>query len=281
MQESIFLNGKFIKKEEARISAFSPGLLYGWGLFESMRCYHRKIIYFQQHLGRLKTACCALDIDFTLTKIKGIILEAVKNSGADDAYVRLTIWKTPSGRDILVLAKPYHPYPLKKYNSGFRAYVSRFKQNESSFLARFKTANCLLYRLADLEAKDKGFDEAIILNNRGYLAEGSRSNVFLVKDDTLFTPELECGCLEGITRRVVLDLARKFKLKFYEGKFRPLDLGQAEEAFLTNSLIGIMPLVYLDRQPIAKARPGKLTRFLLGEYNRLLKNATAGNKITL
>jgi branched-subunit amino acid aminotransferase/4-amino-4-deoxychorismate lyase len=122
------------------------------------------------------------------------------------------------------------------------------------------------------EAKNKSFDEAIILNNRGFIAEGSRSNIFLVKDNRIFTPALECGCLDGITRRVIFDLAQKHNLKIQGGNFTPQDLRESDEAFLSNSLIGVMPAVSVDKYPIGKGRVGRITKFFMSKYHLLLKN---------
>jgi branched-subunit amino acid aminotransferase/4-amino-4-deoxychorismate lyase len=275
MAGTVFLNGKFIPQEEAKLAVSTPGLLYGWGLFETMRAYNNRIVYFDAHLERIKHSCKLIYITFpySIDKLKNIIQRTVKINGFADAQVRLTLWKSEAGIDILVSVKKYQPYSSQKYKEGFRARVSSFRQSENSHLARLKTTNYLLYRLAYLEAEEKGFDEAIILNNRGYIAEGSRANIFLVKDRALWTPALECSCLDGITRKAVLDLARKYNIQAYEGNLTLYDLDKAEEAFLTNSLFGIMPLGSVERHGIGKSTGQyKLTRFFMGKYRSLLRN---------
>ena len=152
-----------------------------------------------------------------------------------------------------------------------RLAVSPLRQNEDSFLCRIKTANRLLYELTYIQAKKKGFDGSVILNSSGYIAEGTRSNIFFVKDDALFTPSLSCGCLDGVTRRVVFSLAKKYKIQVYEGNFILRDLLEAEEAFLTNSLVGIMPVASVDNKSIGKAKCRKLTESLIKRYNCLLR----------
>lgn len=269
----VFLNGKFLKAEQARVSILDPGFLYGFGLFETMRSYHQRIIYFDEHLERIRNSCKIMEMKFPYPpdKLKEIIKRAIKINNLSDAYVRLTLWKAQKGISTLVTVKKYRPYPLDKYKKGLRARISGLKQNEDSPLAQLKTSNYLLYRLAHLEAKNKGFDEAVILNQRGYIAETSRANIFLVKDKALFTPSLECGCLDGITRRVILDLAKKYRIPANEGKFSLSDLSSADEAFCTNSLFGLMPLASLERKKLAKG-PGQyeLTRFFSRKYQRLL-----------
>jgi branched-chain amino acid aminotransferase len=267
----VFLNGKFIPVEEAKISLFQAGFLYGWGIFETMRAYKGKIVYFNEHLKRLESSSklIKIKIPYSLAKIKSAIQETVDINGFEDAYVKLNLWKSEHGSDISVTVKEYDPYPAQKYKRGFHTYVSQTRNNEGSFLSRIKSHNYLLYQLAYLEAKNKGFDEAIILNNRGYITEASRSNVFLVKDGPAFTPSLSCGCLEGITRRVILDLAKRNHIEIFEGNFTIHDLYGADEAFLTNSLMGVMPINSIERQPVSR---GKITKLFMTQYNSLLRN---------
>jgi len=275
MKQIVFLNGKFIPREEAKLPVSTPGFLYGWGLFETMRAYNKKIVYFNEHLKRLKKSARLLDIrcPYPQAALRDIIQGIVKINGLKDAYVRLTLWKREKGTDILVMVKKYQPYTLEKYNKGFRACISSFRQNENSFLAQLKTTNYLLYRLAYAQAIEKGFDEAIILNHKGHIAETSRSNLFFIKDKELFTPSLECSCLDGITRGVVFDLAKKYNIKAYEGNFSMPDLYACDEAFLTNSLMGIMPLASVEKQRIGRGRSRyKLTGFFMGKYRFLLRN---------
>lgn len=274
MKETVFLNGKFLATEKARLSALTPGLLSGLGLFESMRSYNGRIVYLDEHLQRIKGSAklMAIGLPLSFSKLKEIIKKTVRINGLKDAYVRLTLWKAKKGTDILVMAKKYKAYPQQKYRKGFHAVVSSLKQSDCSLLARIKTTSRLLYQLSLREAQDKGFDEAIILNNRGYLTEASRSNLFLVKDNTLFTPALSCGCLGGITRRIVFALAKKTNIKIYEGNFTLKDLCAADEAFLTNSLMGVMPLVSVEKQLIGGALRGKTTAYFIKKYNSLLKD---------
>ncbi|MDP3732429.1 MAG: aminotransferase class IV [Candidatus Omnitrophota bacterium] len=272
MKETVFLNGQFVPKEKAKVSALGPGFLYGWGLFETMRSYHNKIVYFEEHLKRIRESCKLIKMKppYTLNRLKDIVQETIKINDLRDAHVRLTLWKSERGTDILIIAKKYQPYPFRKYNKGFCACISPFRQNEDSFLAQLKTTNYLFYRLAFTQAIQKGFDEAIILNNKGYIAEASRSNLFFIKNRELFTPSLESSCLDGITRRVIFDIAKKYHIKAYEGAFSILDLYACEEAFLTNSLMGIMPLVSVEGRRIGRGRSRyKLTRFFIEKYKSL------------
>ncbi len=284
-KEIVFLNQRFIPREAARLPVATPGFLYGWGLFESMRSCNGKIVYFDEHVVRLKRACVLLHIKcpYTPERLKEIIRKTVEINGHKDAYLRLTLWKSEEGTDILVTAKKYKPYSFGVYNRGFHACISSFRQHGNSFLTELKSVNYLLYRLAYAQAIKRGFDEAVILNHRGYIAEASRSNLFFIKDKELFTPSLECGCLGGITRKVIFDLAKKYNIKAYEGNFSIPDLYASEEAFLTNSLMGIMPLASIEGRRISRgARAYKLTRFFMEKYKYLfLRNGSKKDKATL
>jgi len=271
MKELVFLNGNFITPDQAKTSVLEPGFLYGWGLFETMRSNQGRIVYFDEHLQRLLASCRLLKIRcaYSAHGLKKNIQQTVGINGLSDARVRLSVVKTKRGSDTLVAAQRYKPYSEAKYKRGFNCCISAFKQQENSFLAGLKTTNYLFYQLSYLAAQELGFDEALILNNRGYLAEASHSNIFLVKENELFTPALACACLAGITRQAVLDLAKKYKIKVYEGNFSLQDLYSADEAFLTNSLMGVMPLTSLQNKCLGN-KADKLTQFLRQKYNQLL-----------
>lgn len=271
MAEIIFLNGKFISKEKARISVTEPGFLSGLGLFETMRAYHKHIVYLEAHLRRLRRSCrlIKMPLPYSLAQLKMWLRKAVGLSRCIDAYVRLTLWKSQKGSSISIMVKKYKPYPEAKYKKGFSACVSTFRQNEKSLLAQIKSISYILYQLAYQEAQVNGFDEAIMLNREGFITEGSRANIFLVKKGKIFTPALECGCLAGITRKAVMDLARGHCLKIIEKKLRIKDLERAEEAFLTNSLMGIMPLVRIEKRLIGRGKMGRLSEFFRERYKSL------------
>jgi len=246
------------------------------GIFETMRAYNKSIVYFDEHLQRISRASklIRIKIPYSLPKLKNIIREKIKKARSRDLYIRLTLSKAKSGAKVSLEVKKYQPFSAKKYREGFAVMVSSFWKDERHPLARIKTTERLLYELSFQEAKSKGFDEAILLNSRGLIAEGTRANIFFVKDKILFIPSLKCGCLDGITKMAVLDLARINKIKTKQGNFTAHDLFDADEAFLTNSLIGVMPLRRVNKIKIGKGQNNKITQFLGKKYSELLH----GNK---
>jgi len=274
MEEIVFLNGKFLPRGQAGLTGATSESLYGWGLFETMRWYNNKIVYFDRHLRRIKDSSKLIAINFyyPLARLKKYIEETVKINDFCDAWVRLILLKK-SGKttDTLITVKKYLPFSVAKYSQGFSCAVSPLKQNQGSLLANLKTTDNILSKLSYLAAQNKGFDEAIILNNRGYLAEASRSNIFFARDNEIFTPALECGCLDGITRKVVFDIAGKQGIKIYPGNFTLGDLYTSDEAFLTNSLMGVMSLRSVENHFVGGRSPKrKFTRFFMEKYNLLL-----------
>jgi branched-subunit amino acid aminotransferase/4-amino-4-deoxychorismate lyase len=171
---------------------------------------------------------------------------------------------------ILVVAGSYHPYPEDVYRKGFRAIISSIRRNSQSGLSRLKSANYLDSMLARQEAREAGVDEAVCLNDKGLLAESSMSNIFLVSDGMLKTPGEENGILPGITRQVVLELAVQLNIKASKQDILSEDIYQAQEAFLTNSLMEIMPLVEVNGKQIGSGSPGEFTRRLMKGYREMV-----------
>jgi len=274
VREIVFLNGRFQPLDRLSLPLEAAALISGYGLFETMRSYKGKIIYLKQHLIRIKDASKFLEIDFSYghSRLEKIIRSAVKINGYADCAVRLIVLKgNGAGATTLITAKGYRPFTPSRYRQGFKALISPFSQNENSPLARIKSTNRTLYRLSIEAAKKSGYDEAVILNNRGYITEATRSNIFFVKSKAIYTPSIGCGCLKGVTRDVVFDLARKGKKEISEGSFVIGDLIEAEEAFLTNSLIGVMPLTFIGKRKIGDGHCGPLTKRLIKQYSLLLK----------
>ena len=295
MVETVYLNGRLVPRFEARLSPFDHGFLYGYGLFETMRAYDGHIFRLDSHITRLR--CSAESIGLThsiLTteegkqSLKAACLATLEANELKDARIRLTVSAgegdmtpdpgTCSSPTILITARSLVPLPPEKYETGFRATVSFLRRNTQSPLSRLKSTCYMENVLARTTARTAGYDEAIFLNEQGYLAEGSMTNIFLVSHGQLITPCFESGVLPGITRDAVLDIARTSNIKATERWVELNELVEAEEAFLTNSILELMPLVTLEGRPIGSSRPGKLTKDLLFAYRKLVDEAVESNR---
>ena len=235
-----YVNGKFVPETEAKISIFDRGFLHGDAAFETMRVYAGKVFLLDQHLARLCDALAALQIPAE-PPIRSLIHELVARNAIGDGVVRLTVSRGQEQPTVIVTARSrnFDSQPLRAVISTVRVHTQ---------LAQYKTANRLPYTLAKLEAEQAGVDEALLLNETGHIAEFSASNIFVIKDSTLFTPPIKDGVLPGITRAVVLELAKLLNLPACEESLLPGSLDSADEVFATNSLIEIAPVTTWSRR---------------------------------
>jgi len=286
----IYLNGRLIPHSKAQLSPFDHGFLYGYGLFETMRAYQGHIFRLDRHLARLRRSAQSLSLTHSILNIvEGkqslevaclAILEANK---LKDARLRLTVSAgegdmtpdpvTCSNPTVLVTAQYIVSLPSQKYESGFKAALSSLHRNSQSPLSRLKSTCYMENILARMAARATGCDEAILLNEQGYLAEGSTTNIFLASNGELITPSLESGVLPGITREAVLEIARAANIKTLERQVELKELIEAEEAFITNSILELMPLTWFEGKPIGTGKPGQLTKELLDAYRKLVNEA--------
>ncbi|MDH4068660.1 MAG: aminotransferase class IV [Dehalococcoidia bacterium] len=290
MDEFIYLNGQLVRGFEARLSPFDHGFLYGYGLFETMRSYNGHIFRLDSHLTRLR--CSAESVGLTHSvlitddgkqSLKAACVATLAANRLKDARIRLTVSAgegdmTPDPRTcpsptVLITARYLDPLSPEKYETGFKAAVSFLRRNSQSPLSRLKSTCYMENILARTTARAVGCDEAIFLNEQGYLAEGSATNVFLVSHGELITPCFESGVLPGITRDAVLEIARTSNIKATERWVQLNELIEAEEAFLTNSILELVPLVSVEGRIIGTGKPGKLTGDLLFAYRRLVEEA--------
>ncbi|MDD4985973.1 MAG: aminotransferase class IV [Dehalococcoidales bacterium] len=280
MSNVVYLNGFLIPRSRAKLPALDYGFLYGAGLFETMRAYEGQVFRLESHLNRLNRSAELLEIPVRVPELRSAIRETIEANRLSNARIRVTISagegemspdpKTCRKPTVLVLAEPYQPYPQEVYRRGFRTVISSIHRNSQSPLSGLKSVSYLESLLARQQAREKGNDEAICLNDKGFLAEASMSNLFLVSDGILRTPGERSGILPGITRSVILELAGKLGISVLEEDIRPIELFQSQEAFLTNSLIEVMPLTEIEGKPVASGRPGALSKRLLAEYRELV-----------
>lgn len=267
----IFLNERVVPAEEALLSVFDHGFLYGDGIYETMRAYGGKVFRLEEHLRRLERSASLIRLSLP---DKGFLRDAVLGTIAAnklaEAYVRLTVsrGRGPIGLDpdlcpaptVVVIAERFSEYPDSLYRDGVRLIIAETRRNLPAALnPRIKSLNFLNNILAKIEAKDRGAYEAIMLNADGYLTEGTVSNIFFVNDGVLCTPSPDAGVLDGITREIVINLARSKGIPVKEDLFLPTDLFHASEVFFTNTTSEVMPVsaVELFSYPV-----GELTREL-------------------
>ncbi len=281
VEEIVYLNGSLMSLSQAKLSPLDYGLLYGYGLFETMRAYSGRIFRLEKHLARLSRSAKLLGIDLeSIPDLEKALYNTLQANNLSNARIRLTLSGgegepvpdlLPQNPTVIIVARSYTPYPHQVYEQGFKAIVSRIRRNTQSPTSVVKSLNYLDNLLARQEAKLAGADEAILLNEQGFLAEGSTSNIFLVSNNTLLTPSEDSGILPGITREVILELAPSLGMKTIERKIALKELLQADEAFFTNSLIEIMPLTQVSGQDIGSGRAGKATHRLMTAYKELVE----------
>jgi len=277
----VYLNGRFVAKEQARVSVFDHGFLYGDGIYETMRAYGGKFFLLKRHLSRLKHSADAisLKLPMRLDKIGDALNEALSINKLQEAYVRLHLSRGPGeiGLDpalcvaptMVIVAKPFHDYPAAYYEHGVSVAIVTTRRNHPLALPpSVKGTNFLNNILAKIEAIQAGAYEGIMLNWEGYVAEGTISNIFMVRKGVLYTPHLDTGILEGVTRDLVIRLAKRKKIPVKEVMLRPKDLRASNECFITNTTMEIMPVTTIDEKKIGKGTPGPVTAALHQAYRK-------------
>jgi branched-chain amino acid aminotransferase len=288
MSEIFYLNGKLLPSEKAKISLLDYGFLFGFGLYETVRAYNSKVFRLDNHLARLRYSGARLGIFIHTALIRDAVNDVIKANGFKQTRLRISVsigegtmspnldsCKQPT---IAILTSDYKPPSREKYKNGYRVVLSSIRRNSLSPVTYLKSANTMENMLARRDARDAGADEAFFLNEKGYLTEATGSNLFLVKDSVLKTPRYESGILPGVTRVVIFELAAQLGLKVREANLKLADLLQADEVFITNSLIEIVPVTIFNRKPIADGKPGALTDILMKAYRALVKKETTNPK---
>jgi len=254
----IFLNDRLVSEDEAVVSVFDHGFLYGDGIYETMRAYDGTVFLLDRHLERLQRSAWLIQLNLPeLQMLRDAVYETVRVNGLKNAYVRVTVsrGKGPIGLDpslcprptLVVVAEEFREYPEKYYREGVRLIIAKTRRNLVAALnPKIKSLNFLNNILAKIEAKDQGAYEAIMLNAEGFISEGTVCNIFFVREGALCTPSTAVGVLDGITRELVIALAKGNGLEVREGKFTPDDLFSAAEVFFTNTTSEVMPVSQVD-----------------------------------
>lgn len=289
----IYLNDRFVKDVDAVVSVFDHGFLYGDGVYETIRSYGSRIFMRDHHLARLRRSADAIGLSIPDLNWPDLLHESMERNrignAQHDAYLRITIsrgagdigldpalCRTPT---VVIMATPLHPSSPELYRNGVTLIVAETRRNLPGALSpQIKATNFLNNILAKREAIAAGAFDSILLNWERHLTECTVSNLFFIADGCLHTPSVECGLLDGITRSIVIQLAREQQIPTEEGRFTPTQLHQACECFLTNTSMEIMPVVAVDGKPIGTGKPGPLTQKLhelfLGARERFLEKTS-------
>ena len=268
----IFLNDGFVRKEDAMVSVFDHGFLYGDGVYETLRAYGRRLFRLRQHLARLRRSASLIGLEIPIVEqdLIAVLQEAMKRNNLTDAYLRITVSRGEGaiGLDprlcsrptVVVISLPLQPYPAELFNTGVSLAIMNVRRNLATALPpMIKSLNFLNNILAKQEASRAGAFDGLMLNAEGHITECTTSNIFFVKNRCVHTPSAACGILDGITREIVLSLAREQEFPTEEGRYLPDALLEADECFLTNTTMEIMPVRDIDKRPIGNEKPGPVT----------------------
>jgi branched-chain amino acid aminotransferase len=278
----IFFNGKIIPDTDRCISSGDRGFLYGDGIFETLRSYKGVPFKLADHLERMRCSAEKLKIPpvYSNAEISESITKLLEKNSVRDAYIRITLSRGEGGSGlqmsdglrstILIQAKPFKPYDEKLYNEGMCLSVSGHRRSTTSPICSHKTTNLLTSILLKEEAGSKSAHDSIVLNTDGDVAECIVSNIFMVKDVSVVTPSLDTNILPGITRSTVLDICQNSGIPVSEESFKIETLIKADEVFITNSLMEIMPVSVIEDNKIGKVTPGEITQQLMGAYKGLI-----------
>ena len=284
MGRIIYLDGRFVAEEDALISVFDHGFLYGDAVYEGMRCHEGKVFRLAEHLKRLYESAktIRLEIPFSIEEFQELHLEAIRRNNFQNAYIRTIVSRGYGhlGMDprkcprptVVIIPSDIHIYPRELYETGMSVIIpSTRKSRPDSLTHRVKTTSNFVNIMAKMAASRQGFAEAVMLSSEGYVADATVDNVFIIKDGELLTPPKHVGIIAGITRNAILKMAKELGFSAREEILLPQDLYNADECFLTGTAAGIMPVVRVDERVIGNGHPGDLTHQLMIAYWELVK----------
>lgn len=281
----VYINGKFYEKKDAKISVFDHGFLYGDGVFEGIRSYNRLAFKLKEHIDRLFESAQSICLEIPLTKERLIkaVRDTLRVNELDNAYIRLIISrgvgdlgldprKCKGNASVVIIADRIALYPQKLYKEGMEIItVPTIRNLPEALNPQIKSLNYLNNILAKIEALNCGYEEAIMLDSLGYVAECTGDNIFIAKRNELYTPPQCMGTLRGITRDTILEIASKKGIGVHEHVITRHEVYIADECFLTGTAAEIIPVVKVDGRKIGSGKPGSLTLRLISEFRKSTK----------
>ncbi len=278
----IYIDGKYLDEKDAKISVFDHGLLYGDGIFEGIRAYNGRVFKLKEHIDRLFYSAKALLLTVPLSHadMMEAVVDTCRRNKIRDGYVRLVVTRGVGGLglnpkrckkpSVIIIADKIQLYPVEMYERGLEIItVPTVRNLHSALNPAIKSLNYLNNILAKIEANNGGCEEAIMLNAEGYVSECTGDNVFIIKAGQMFTPPLSAGALYGITRSVVIEMAREASVAVSEPNLTRYDLFNADECFLTGTGAELIPVVKIDGRVVGTGKPGPITKSLVAKYKAL------------
>ena len=275
----IWLDGELVDEGDAKVSVFDHGLLYGDGVFEGIRVYDGRVFELEAHVRRLYESAKGIRLDVPMEKgeLISAIEKTVEANGIRDGYIRLVVTRgvgnlglNPSvckNSGLVIIADKIQAYPEELYETGMKIISATTVRNHPLALApQVKSLNYLNNIMARFEALDRGVPEAVMYNHEGYVAEATVTNVFIVRDGVIYTPPVEAGALEGITRNVVIRLAKEENLEVVEKNLTRYDLYICDEFFLTGTAAEVIGIVEMDGRTVGGGKPGQITKRLRKKF---------------
>ena len=279
MALKIWLNGRLVDEADAKVSVFDHGLLYGDGVFEGIRVYSRRVFELEAHLRRLYESAKAIRLDVPMQKseLTSAIERTVEANGIVDGYIRLVVTRgvgnlglnpfTCKDSSLFIIADKIQLYPEELYETGMKIISATTARNHPLTIPpQVKSLNYLNNILAKIEALDSNVPEAVMYNHEGYVAEATGDNVFIVRNGVICTPPVEAGALEGITRNLVIRLAKKEGLEVVEKNLTRCDLYICDEFFLTGTAAEVIGIVEIDGRTVGEGKPGPVTKLLREKF---------------
>lgn len=267
----VCLNGKLIHSNDIHISPLNEGFFYGYGLFETIKVYEGKMFFLKEHMERMKKSVDVINLKFIYDEevIKSYCRELIKKNKLKNGGIRISYSKNNNDFWLLITTRQ-NTYTEENYKTGSKLCFADIKRNPYSPIVYLKSNNYLENLLERQRAKELGFDESIFFNINQRVCEGTISNVFFIKNKTVYTPSIECGILSGILRNKVIEIINNLDLKLSIGEYEKQDLYNADEIFLTNSLMDIMPVSLLEDRKF-NIKSNQVTMRLMEEIKKIYR----------